>query len=211
MVIVDINNGKVRREFEAVRTEFGRVPNVKKVGTSSRVPGEWKNITEIVARSTDRTDSIQAYYMAFDEYMLDVYNFEIVSGQNFEGLRSADSTNIILNEQAAEMLGLGVDPIGRRIRINSVDETEFTVIGVLKDFNYQSLHQTINPLIIGYWNSPVRVIDYFSILISGNDIDATIKGLTSVHESFDLFSPIEYHFLDSQTQSFPYIVRNLEC
>ena len=204
LVIVDINNSNVRQRFEAVRTEFEKHPDVLAAAASSRVPGEWKNITEIFAKTGFLgEDSLLSYYMSFDEKVIPLYEFNMVQGANFDGNPGLDSTHLILNERAARLLRLPDQPIGERVRITARDiETEYTVVGIVEDFHFQSLHQEIAPLIIGYWNNPNRVIDYFSVRISGNARKPAIAHLTAVHEQFDEFSPIEFHFLDSQIDLF---------
>ncbi len=203
IIVVDINHGNVRRKFETMKTEFLKHPNVFQVAASSRVPGEWKNITEIYIKNVlSPSDSLSSYYMCFDEDMISTYDFTLTTGSNFSGYRSVDSTHVLLNESAVRLLGIPDDPIGSKLRITRRPEMEFTVIGVLKDFNFQSLHSEISPLLIGYWNAPIRSIDYFSVRVSDVDMAKTIDYLTEVHEQFDNGTPIEYHFLDSQIELF---------
>jgi len=203
IVVVDINHGNVRSKFEEMKTEFSKNPNVVNVAASSRVPGEWKNINEVyIEEANNPSDSIISYYMAFDEDMISTYDFALKFGNNFSGQRSSDSTKVILNEAAVRALNLPDNPIGSVIKVNRTDDTEYTIIGVVEDFNFQSLHSKIAPLLIGYWNAPIRVIDYFSIKISGQNMTETIAHITKVHEMFDDATPIEYHFLDEQIATF---------
>jgi putative ABC transport system permease protein len=76
------------------------------------------------------------------------------------------------------------------------------VIGVVKDFHFRSLKEKIEPMIIGYWYSPVDRIDYFTAEISGSGIPATLKHLQSVGEKFDPQRPFEYNFLDERINDF---------
>jgi putative ABC transport system permease protein len=76
-----------------------------------------------------------------------------------------------------------------------------TVIGVLKDFNFQSLHQKVAPIIIGAWNNPIQSIDYFTLKVDGN-MEDVIGAATLVHNQFDQHTPIEYHVLDEQLNSY---------
>jgi putative ABC transport system permease protein len=140
------------------------------------------------------------YFMGFDEDMLATYRLKLKAGRYFShGIN--DSTNILLNESAVAALGL-VEPVGARIGLRldgAIVQT--TVIGVLNDFNFQSLHQKVAPIVIGAWNSPVQYIDYFNLKISGKT-DEIINAVTRVHEKFDQRTPIEYHFLDEQLETF---------
>jgi putative ABC transport system permease protein len=200
-MIIDINSGAVRRDFEAMKTEFSKLAGVEKVAVSSRVPGEWKDIVEVYARGGDNhedvsPDSLQMYFMGFDEDMLDTYQLRLSEGNFFSG-SAADSSNVIINSSAAKAMNLK-NPIGSTIRVNNWNAR---VIGVLEDFNFKSLHQKISPILIGFRKNPIQSIDYFTLKISG-DPNQVITGATGVHEKFDHVTPIEYHFLTEQLNMF---------
>ena len=198
LIVIDINNGDVRKKFRTVKNEYAAIPGVKSVAVSTRVPGEWKNIAEIYV--SGEGDSTSSYFMGFDEDMLDTYNLRLKAGRYFAE-HSNDSTQVLLNEAAVRALRL-VEPLGARVRISDGEKVlEATVIGIIRDFNFQSLHQKVAPIVIGSWNNPFQYIDYFTIRISG-DVPATMQSITRVHEMFDQRTPIEYHFLDEQIQQF---------
>lgn len=201
MLVVDINSGNTRARFDAMKQEIAKLPGVQDVAVSSRVPGEWKSITQTFARAgQDGTaDSVQTYFMSFDEDMLELYNVNLVTGRNFTGNKLTDSLTVMLNQTAVSALNLE-EPIGKTLRLTGVEEP-VRIVGIVEDFNYQSLHQQVAPLLIGYWANPVRAIDYFSVKLAANaDLPETIKGLKSVHGQFDTSSAMEYHFLDQQIE-----------
>jgi putative ABC transport system permease protein len=200
MAVVDINNGNVRNNFETMKYEFEKVPGVIKVAASSRVPGEWKDITQIFISSDQQPqDSVKSYFMSFDEDMTDVYHMEILQGENFSGNRLPDSTKVIINEKMVNVLNLK-DPVGKYITVRQTGE--YQVIGVLKDFHFQSLHEDIAPLVIGPWSNTIQSIDYFSLKLSGEDLTRTLTDIRSVHEQFDNTTAIELNFLNQQLQKF---------
>lgn len=204
LVVIDINSGDVRRQFRAIKDEYAKLPGVEHVAVSSRVPGEWKNITELYASSASSPetipDSTKTYFMGFDEDMLATYRLKLKHGRYFTSALN-DSTNVLLNESAVQALGLA-EPVGATVHLSSDGHAmEGTVVGVLRDFNFQSLHQKIAPIVIGAWNNPFQSIDYFNLKISG-DPRELIPAITRVHERFDQRTPIEYHFLDDQLESF---------
>lgn len=205
LVVIDINNGNVRRSFQTMKEEYAKVPGVQNVAVSSRVPGEWKRIAEAYVKSQESSavgiDSVRTYFMGFDEDMLSTYGLTMKSGRFFQANGLVDSTTVLLNESAVQALGL-TDPLGTALHLeNDGERFNMTVIGVLKDFNFQSLHQKVAPIVIGSWNNPVQSIDYFSLKITG-DVEQAIQGATAVHNRFDEYSPIEYHFLDQQLNMF---------
>lgn len=203
LLVIDINSGNVRAQFQTMRNEFEQISGVESVGVSSRVPGEWKNITTAYFRSvnSDPNDSLRSYYMCFDEGMVETFQFELLQGKYFAANQVVDSTGILLNETAVDALGLD-DPIGATVlAITGSTRLRAKVIGVFKDFHFQSLHEKVAPLVIGAWNNPIRVIDYFTLKVSG-DMSQVIQAANVVHEKFDDRSPMEYHVLADQLKIF---------
>lgn len=196
-LVVDINHGNVRSRFEAMKQELETIPGVVSAATSSRVPGG-HNIEQVYSRSLESgsEDSLQTYFMSFDEDMLELYGLELTAGSNFTGNKGADSLTVLVNETAAEALNID-NPVGSFLDISGVNDP-VKIAGVLEDFHFQSMHQDIAPIIIGYWANPVRVIDFFSIKMAGDDLQGTIEQIKGVHEQFDPATAMEYRFLDEQ-------------
>ena len=205
LLVIDINNGAVRPVFKTMRNELGQIPGVEKVSVTSRVPGEWKIIKEVYTTLVDdegvKIDSAIFPYMSFDPYALDVFDIKLKEGVNFIGNDVSDSKKILLNEKAVKRFGFE-NPIGEKVRVLTNSGTiTFEVIGVLEDFNFESLHTEIRPIIIGAWNNPAHIIDYFTLKISG-DPQSIIEKAGLVHEQFDNRTVMEYHFLDQQLDTF---------
>ncbi len=198
LVIVDINSGDARRSFQAMKNEFAQGPGVKAVSVSSRVPGEWKDLTEITIRPTAGSNDnlITMNFIGADREFLSTFEIDLVHGKNFSGNAGSDSASVILNETAAALLGFN-NPIGETVTIPDAP-FQATVIGVVKDFHFRSLHEAIGPLVLGGWKNPIRVIDYFTIRIDGNNTAEALNYLQGVHESFDQGTPFEYNFLDAK-------------
>ncbi|MEX0662254.1 MAG: ABC transporter permease [Balneolaceae bacterium] len=198
-LVLDINHGNVRSRFEAMKQELETIPGVVSAATSSRVPGG-NNIEQVYSRSLESgsADSLQTYFMSFDEDMLDLYNLQLAAGSNFTGNKGVDSLSVLINETAVEALNLD-NPVGSFLDISGVN-SPIKITGVLEDFHFQSMHQNIAPVIIGYWANPIRVIDFFSVKLTGNDMQATIEQIKGVHEQFDPETAMEYRFLDEQIE-----------
>ena len=202
LVVVDINSGAARRSFEAMKTAFQRHPDVRQVSSTSRVPGEWKNIPEAAfyPRSGGKMDSLSSHYFCFDKEALSTFGMELSMGKNFSGNLATDSTHILVNETTVRLMGWE-DPVGQQLTTSSAPYP-LTVIGVVKDFHFRSLHEMIGPLVIGYWANTITAIDYFTCRITGKNIPATLEHLKAVQTEFDPETPLEYHFLDQQIERF---------
>jgi len=212
MVVIDVNVLKARSNFEAYKNEMAKVPSVKSVSVTSRVPGEWKIIRRVKLRNEGSTDDIlTSYVFAADKDFMTVYDIKLAQGRNFD--TRADSSTIIINETLAKMLNI-TEVAGQTVEIGEVsrggafaplnDNNLFKprVIGIVKDFHFQSLRDKIEPLILTYNENPVGAIDYYSVKISPQNITATLDKLKSIMVKFDESEPFEYHFLDDQLALF---------
>jgi putative ABC transport system permease protein len=214
MVVIDVNVDNARSNFEWVKNEMEKIPAVQQVSVTSRVPGEWKTLRRVKAKTEGSSGQHQIHYViGADEDFLTTYQITLVSGRNFTNLY--DSTSIIVNETAAKLLGIA-DASEQIVEIPQIARNSFfvplyddinasfkpRVVGIVKDFHFQSLRDKIEPLIIAYNNNPIQAIDYYSVNISSQNIQATLDKLKAIMVANDEHEPFEYHFLDDQLALF---------
>ncbi len=89
--------------------------------------------------------------MEIGDQFAETLGFKLLDGKLFS-VTTNDSLSVILNESAVKTFGLS-NPIGKKITFieqtyGSGERTIFTIVGVIKDFHYRTLHETINPLVI---------------------------------------------------------------
>lgn len=213
LVVVDINSGAVRRSAQTIKTEFNRLPGVRLVSITSRVPGEWKAISKTKIRVPGKmtTPGDDVYFMGVDEDFLKTYNMKLLKGRNFSASIPGDSTAVIINEQAAALFGI-TEPSEQNIQaltesyqgdVDVLDQPfNARVIGIVKDFNFQSMREKVAPMILGYQNNPLNGIDYFTAKIATKDVQVVLKGMQSVLHGIDASHLFEYNFLDKQWELF---------
>ncbi len=118
---------------------------------------------------------------------------DILEGRDFSDQYANDSTGYILNEQAIEMLGWNQEEaIGKELILNDVWPGE--VIGVVKDFNYASLHENVGPIILFI---PRTHVDRIYIKTKDADQKAIISSLKADWQSLHPNLPFDYTFLSS--------------
>ena len=101
LVVIDVNTGKARSNFEAVKAEIAKIPAVKNVSVTSRVPGEWKTYRTIKIKNNGSTEEPKvAYMIGADKDFLKTFEVKLISGRNFN--TPNDSACIIVNETAAK-------------------------------------------------------------------------------------------------------------
>ena len=209
VVVIDNHSGFIRRSASTVKDEIAKIAQVRSVSFTYAVPGAWKGIP-VVKVNTDnnnRSSGKDLYYFGVDGQFLSTYDIKLLKGRNFFSSGNADSSSVLINETAAKELGIK-DAMGQPITIlsasfggdnrSAVDEPfTVTVAGIVKDFNFQSLHEPIAPMVIGFEKTLGMNFGHFSVKFTG-DIDGTLKKMSAIMKSMDQDNQFEYHFLDKQ-------------
>ncbi|HMJ68572.1 MAG TPA: ABC transporter permease [Cyclobacteriaceae bacterium] len=210
MVVIDVNVGAARTQFQTIKNEMEKVPAVKHVSVTSRVPGEWKSFRTVKTMNEGSAEEpIVSFLFGADKDFISTYEVSLLNGRNFEG--RSDSTAVIINETAAKILKI-TDASGQVIEIGAVSnggpfeslDVPFKprVVGIVKDFHFQSLREKIEPLILAYNENPIQPIDYYSVKIDAANISETLAQLKTIMVKIDEREPFEYHFLDDQLALF---------
>jgi putative ABC transport system permease protein len=131
---------------------------------------------------------------------LKTMGMHMIEGRYFSKEMASDSEAIVINKTMAEELGLK-DPLGQRIENGW---QKFTVIGVMDDFNFESMRQTVTPLglVLSKYNSTI-----VSVKISGADTKQAISYASNVWKGFSPNQAFRYTFLD---ESFANMYANVQ-
>ncbi|RFZ84474.1 ABC transporter permease [Mucilaginibacter terrenus] len=129
-----------------------------------------------------------------DENFIKFFNLKIKEGAGFTGT-VADSSHFLVNETAVKEMGLHEPVVGKRLRIQTVNGT---IIGVVKDFHFASLHQTIEPMVFQYKpESCWRIYIKTTNKNAQRAVQATQKQWTTYHSNG---IPFNYAFLDDSVK-----------
>jgi putative ABC transport system permease protein len=193
IVVVPIKTNAMRQNYETVKAELLRNPNIVSIAAVSNVPGGRFNQNEIYWQDTEGEESVSQVRVDYDFFK--TLDIEITAGRDFSKAMATDSAAaFILNETAARLYDWDT-PVGKQITWLDDDNTRRgTVIGVAKDFNFQSLHRSIEPLIFHVLPAG---FNYFLIKMSGNDMAGTLADLENKWKTFDPDRTFEYSFLDA--------------
>lgn len=213
LVVIDINSGQVRQGAGIIKNELAKLPQVKAVAVSSRVPGEWKNLPKVIVKNTTAAtnQNHDMYFLGVDEQFLPTYQVSLLKGRNFRAGSLADSTAVLLNETAARELGI-TNPSEQIVQIPATNfggspeplaqPYRVRVIGIVKDFNFQSLREPLAPMVLAFQKNPIHSIDYFTVRMSPDNTAKTIEQMEAVLHTIDQNHLFEYHFLDNQWSLF---------
>ncbi|HYH14414.1 MAG TPA: ABC transporter permease [Flavisolibacter sp.] len=178
----------------ALKQELAALPGVKSTALSSSVPGASHSTaySEMENRNGDfQVANVDLYFVDFD--YINQYKFKVVAGRTFSRDHGTDTTQaMVLNEAAVKMLGYTSpqEAVGRRFRQWG---REGKIIGVIKNFNYQSLQESIKPLSLRI--EPTRS-SLLSVNVSADNMPATIGAIENKWKSLLPKRPFSYYFLD---------------
>jgi putative ABC transport system permease protein len=186
------------------REELLKNPAIKDVTVSSYFPGPgsarktplvWRYGTE---PSPSNAINIEKWTVDYD--YIPTLDMQVVSGRNFSR-EFMDSSSVIVNESTVWNLGLGPDPIGKKLSLfhdnpdGSQDQNQletYLIIGVVKDFNYESLRQNIQPLGLFFGRSTGSI----AIRYETHDTEKVIDALKNTWKRIAPGEPFNYSFLD---------------
>ena len=194
IVVIETPSTAFRENLDIIKNELRSNPNLAVVSSSSYLPNrimdqaffDWPGRPE---------ESYISTYVGFADYdWIDMFEIDIVKGRNFSREFPSDAQGaFLINETAVKALQWD-NPLGKELTHWSGITGQ--VVGVVKDFNFLSLHQEIEPLYI-FFEPKVR--NYFlTAKISGGTIPGTIEYLSEKWNRFMPGKSFEYNFFDEE-------------
>lgn len=194
--------GTLDKKTETFIEEVKRMNEVQSAAGTSSIVGNRDDFFGQQFQPEGSTEILTVKSMVMDNDFTDVIKFEIKEGKSF-ARETNDSLNVLMNETAVRTMGLA-DPIGRRLaQVNnnpdgSVTTIYFTIIGVVKDFNFQSLRDEITPLVIysnELFGKQARNA-YVATRIKPNKFQEAIGKIERKWKEMVPNQPFKYEFLD---------------
>lgn len=140
--------------------------------------------------NTDQENYFHTSVFGVDHDFLNTFEIELVEGRNFQKGRKLDENAILINEAVLKEYAKGDNLIGNKIFLGG--NNPYTVIGIVKDFNYRSLHHPLLPLVIRLVENSGAIF----IRTQKSQIAETIKLLDKTWAEFEINRPLEYEFHD---------------
>ncbi|HEX6223388.1 MAG TPA: ABC transporter permease [Chryseolinea sp.] len=187
--------------LSSLKNEAQKIRGIANFALSSSIPGEELHWWRDYSRNDAPQNSIGCAIVAIDENFFDLFDAKFTGGKNYPDGTTAWKDAIIINETAARELGFA-DPV------LAVDQTILwhendqhlpkTVIGVVRDFNQQSLRRKVEPIVFTlkkYVFAPWAG-EFFSFKVNGTDTGASLNGIEKLWTTVFPKNPFDYFFLD---------------
>jgi len=198
-VLVLENTDPLGSQSKAFENELQKVPGVLSVTMTGYLPtSDWRSDSPLFPEATlDQKSAVSSQIWTVDENYIPTLGMQIVKGRNFSKQFLTDSSGVIINESAAKMLGFA-DPINKPLYyltdISKKQIATYHIVGVVKDFNYNSLRQNVTPLALFYGNQ----ISKIALKINTANVKGLIAQIENKWKTMAPGQPFSYAFMNEQ-------------
>lgn len=189
-VLILDNAGRLGNNKEAFRNALAQQSGISKISyTNNTFPGV--NNTTVFKTGGSEQDHIMGVYYADYEHQ-EVLRFELKDGRYFSKEFPSDSLAILLNEAAAKEFGFE-NPVGEEVLYNDNGSAfkKYKVIGVIKNFNFESFKEQVRPLSILLTQNANNLLVRYE-----GDPATLIQNVEKLWKQYSTSEPFEYSFLD---------------
>jgi putative ABC transport system permease protein len=199
-VLVVKKTDDLGKQVQAFKQELLANPDIVAVSNSANLMGDQTfgdNIYTVPGVSGVAQYILWTMYA--DEGFLRTYDIKMASGRFFEKERQSDLQGVVLNETAVKVMGL-TDPVGKEL-VTMIGQggkpSKVTILGVMKNFHYQSLHEEIRPLAF-HWFGPDGFGKMVSVRFRTTGIPALLSSIENIWRRLAKGQAFEYEFFDER-------------
>ena len=188
-------SGKVGESLETFLTEVRQIPGVVNASSSAHAMVRAENSTTGMEwEGKNPADIIPFENVGVNYQMIETLGVEMLAGRTFSSQFGDERSKIIFNEAAIDVMGLK-DPVGKEITMWG---NKMQIIGVVKNFHFQSLHENVKPLFFRY--VPDETL-HVMVKVEGGKTKETLERLGRFYTTFNPGFTFDYKFLDQDYQA----------
>lgn len=194
IVYIQILDDSIQFSTETIKRELVKIPGVVRASATSHIPSHGAMHNAFVPEGFSLEESQMMGRISGDFDFLETFGIELIAGRNFSPEFSTDiKESILINETTAKKIGWD-DPIGKRISELLEKATPRTVVGVVKDFHTDSLHNPLASVLINYDPDDYS---YIAVRLSPENIPRTMELLGKKWKELAPTGMFDYTFLDA--------------
>jgi putative ABC transport system permease protein len=202
-IILPIQTNESSANVTTLKNELLNNTQVVSAARGGTYPGI-ESITSMLfyAEGKPATENVDVQTASVEAGYIETLEIKLIRGRSFSKDFADDTQSLVLNESAIKQLGFSIDDaVGHKVYFDLQNKkNEMTIIGVVKDYHFQSLHQKIKPLALT--TSPIfgGPQSYLIADVKTNDYPALISSFQNLWKKINPNSPFEYSFLDQDFQ-----------
>lgn len=187
IMVLETTSDEFRTKYMDLKGRLAELPDVVSTTATSEPPGYGFTRNGYRPEGYDRFIMFHAVDVDYD--YVHTMGLQVLQGRAFSEEISTDTDNYMINETLARQLGWE-DPVGKIIRRSG----EHTIIGVVRDFHFASVHNEIGPLVFAM--DPYRGFTYLMVRFNTANLPRLVSQIEKAWKGIDPHEPFKYHFLD---------------
>jgi len=199
VIVISLRNEETKSKGQVIKEAFLNYPNVLSASLTTGLPAGQLSGTGYFPEGYGDKDPWLIYGFSADpDFIERTLKMKIIDGRNFSTEFTTDSTAVLINEVLLKRLAWD-DPIGKIINSDRTPPTPYKIIGVIRDFHIQSLHQQINPVMIRFLRGQPN---YLMIKLLSDFTPLTLMALENAWDDINPDIPFDYQFLNERIDRF---------
>ncbi|MDP9049071.1 MAG: ABC transporter permease, partial [Bacteroidota bacterium] len=190
----------LNQQYDSFKADLLKNPAIKDLGRSSRIPSGRlldDQDAKVLQGGSMQPIKVDIKNLTTDYGFIPTFGMQMAAGRNFSKAFTTDTNNYIINEATVQALGwkTAQNALDKDIAYGGI---KGKVVGVVKDFHFESLHQKIIPLLFQLPSLRNGNYNRLSIKISGNNIKSAINSVQDTWHKYLPNAPFDYTFLDEK-------------
>lgn len=187
ILVLHFTSENYKNKHTILKEELKNLPGIINTSATSEIPGTGFTSNGYRPEGYDKWIMFNAVNVDYD--YIETMGLQVLQGRGFSEEYPADKQAFLINEALARELNWE-NPTGKTIEREGIH----TVIGMVKDFHFASLHQEIGPLIFDM--KPYLGYNYLLVRFKTDNLNALVGDIQEIWEQIDPAEPFEYYFLD---------------
>ena len=203
ILLLTLNDTAVMSNVNAFMEEIERHPAVEETSISTTAPGRFYGKQVMTAEQNNGEMIEKAFNQCFVnfEYM-NTMGLSLVKGRFYDREYGSDITNaFVVNEALVEEMQWGDEAIGKKfirgVNIEGANNPEGEIIGIVKNYNYGSLHNPVEPLVMACQDN-ASFMRTLSVRVSGQEMEEVLPWIEEKRNAFNPAYPITYSYLSDE-------------
>ncbi len=182
---------------QVLRQHLEGLPQVQMVGMGNPVPG--RPSFGFQFRSAGKNEVFTLRGMIAEEHLIRTLGIKMTAGRGFSR-HFTDTYSLLLNQTAVKELGLK-DAVGKQLQMvhpsDSSQNRPYTIVGILEDFHFQSLHESITPLAVLHTSNPLAFTPFMAIKLHPGAVPEAVMGkVKAIWRQVAPDQPFSYSYLE---------------
>ncbi len=187
--------GSDRSKANAFKNKIDSISEITATSFTSSIPGDYqRNYSRVIPSGWEKPDPLRIHYTGIDDSYFSIINCRIMLGRDFSKEFAMEQTNVIINESAFQAFGWN-DVENKTLKFGN---SNYNVVGVVKNFHHESLHMPIEPVLYFYGADNYNEYRFFILKYASTDVSGLLGKIKNAWTETDIKDVLSYFFVDEK-------------